>query len=89
MYYYQQEKTRQEQVEEREQEVLNIIIKLLNKGKGSPSVREIRRECRSISSLSTIHTYLKRLQRKGIIDWDPNVCKTLHLVQSEKRGSAR
>lgn len=87
MYYYQQEKTRQEKIEEREQEVLNAIKKMINRGNGSPSVREIKRECRNIHSLSTIHRYLKRLQQKGLIDWEPNVSKTLHLVQPEEESS--
>ncbi|TYS55799.1 hypothetical protein FZD47_25585 [Bacillus infantis] len=82
-YYYDEDrKTREEQVEEKEQAVLDAIEKLTERMSYSPSVGEITSACQSIKSKSTTHAYLKRLQRKGFIDWEPHSMRTIKIIKS-------
>lgn len=49
-------------ITEKQQEILNIIKNYIDKEKISPSIREIG-ELAGLKSISTVHSYLKRLER--------------------------
>ncbi|CAM4108774.1 transcriptional regulator [Mesobacillus thioparans] len=82
MYYYGERKPLKERMEEKEKEILGVIAKLLKKGNHPPSVREITRAA-GMNSTSTTFEYLKRLQKKGLIDWEPKKIRTLKIIKKE------
>ncbi|MGM7682665.1 LexA family protein [Cytobacillus sp. Hm23] len=62
-----------------EQKVLKAIEKYLKLYNTTPSIREIRRMT-EIKSLSTVYDALKRLQEKGVVNWEPKRHKTIELL---------
>lgn len=82
MYYYEDRRPLKERMLEREQQILKVISALIKKGNHSPSVREITKAA-GLNSTSTTYEYLKRLQAKGLVDWEPKKIRTLHIVQKE------
>lgn len=82
MYYYEDRRPLKERMEEKEQEILKVVSKLIQKKKNSPSVREITKAA-GLNSTSTTYEYLKRLQAKGLVDWEPKKIRTLHIVKKE------
>ena len=55
-----------EHLTDREKDILAYIAKILNEKGYSPSVRDIKAAL-SIRSTSTVHTYLQRLEEKGLL----------------------
>ena len=51
---------------DRERDILAYIAKVVNENGYSPSVRDIKAAL-SIRSTSTVHTYLQRLEEKGVL----------------------
>lgn len=49
----------------------------------SPSIRELC-ERSGKASTSTIHWYLKKLKRKGYIDYQPTKSRTIRILYEEK-----
>jgi repressor LexA len=82
MYYYEDRRPLKERMEEKEQEILKVISNLIHKGTHSPSVREITKAA-GLNSTSTTYEYLKRLQAKGLVNWEPKKIRTLHIVKKE------
>ncbi|MGE6379524.1 heme-binding protein [Peribacillus muralis] len=78
MYY---EKTQKERIQELEEKVLLEIKKYISKHGYSPSVRDLKRLA-GIPSTSTTFQYMKRLQLKGLIDWDPYKVRSLKVLKS-------
>ncbi|MGB9904616.1 MAG: LexA family protein, partial [Desulfotomaculales bacterium] len=54
----------------REQQILSMIKKSLRAKGYPPSVREIGKAV-GLNSTSTVHSYLKRLEKKGLLHRDP------------------
>ena len=70
----------------REQAVLQVIIDNV-KAKGyPPSVREIG-EAVGLSSSSTVHSYLKRLEQKGYLRRDPTKPRAIEVISEGKEKS--
>ncbi|ABO50397.1 SOS-response transcriptional repressor, LexA [Desulforamulus reducens MI-1] len=66
----------------REEEVLNVIIENVKLKGYPPSVREIG-EAVGLSSSSTVHSYLKRLEQKGYLRRDPTKPRAIEVIMSE------
>lgn len=64
---------------EKESRVLNAILKYIYENGFSPSIRDIRNITR-IKSISTIHRYLNRLEKKGFIDRRENSPRALRVI---------
>jgi len=68
----------------REDAILNVIKEsILQKGY-PPSVREIGQKV-GLSSSSTVHNYLKRLEEKGVIRRDPTKPRAIEVLGMEPR----
>jgi len=63
----------------REEAVLNVIIENVKKKGYPPSVREIG-EAVGLSSSSTVHSYLKRLEEKGYLRRDPTKPRAIEVI---------
>lgn len=86
MYYSEDYKTLKEKMAEKEELVLSAIKKLMKQGAAPPSIREIRQAC-GFKSTSTALDYLKRLQQKGLVDWQPKKIRTLQLIEQKKNSA--
>lgn len=80
-------RTRKEMVQERENEVLEVIKDFYSKHHYSPTVREIAKET-NIHSTCTVMSYLNKLRTKSIIDWESKSPRTIHIVEHNKKSSA-
>lgn len=58
------------------------IESFIAKHKYPPSVRELAAAF-NIQSPSTIHSYLRRLKDHGLIGWEPNSPRTLHIIEQK------
>jgi repressor LexA len=69
-------------VKEKEQQILDFIIRHVNEKGYPPSVREI---CKGVGfkSTSTVHTYLRRLERHGFLKKDPAKPRALKIIKNE------
>jgi repressor LexA len=83
MYYNEQRKSLKERMYETDQQILKAIKMLIRKEKHAPTVREITKAA-GMKSTSTTFAYLQRLQRQGLIDWQPQSWRTLRLIEEEK-----
>lgn len=68
----------------REQAILNVIKSNIRQKGYPPSVREIGQQV-GLSSSSTVHTYLKRLEEKGIIRRDPTKPRAIEILQNQDK----
>ncbi|MCU9611966.1 transcriptional repressor LexA [Caldibacillus lycopersici] len=67
----------------RQQEILNFIKKEVREKGYPPSVREIG-EAVGLSSSSTVHGHLARLESKGLIRRDPTKPRAIEVLDSER-----
>lgn len=65
---------------EKQKRVLEIIIKYIEVNRISPTVRELA-DLSGLSSTSTIHNYIRILQRKGYIAKDPTKPRTIKIMK--------
>ena len=63
---------------DREREVLDYIVGMLNENGYSPSIRDIK-SALDFKSTSTVHTYLARLENKGYIQKEGGKSRTLRV----------
>jgi len=68
----------------REQAILNVIKSNIRQKGYPPSVREIGQQV-GLSSSSTVHTYLKRLEEKGVIRRDPTKPRAIEILQNQDK----
>lgn len=66
---------------EKELEVLNVIVEYIKQNEYAPSVREIG-DIVGFKSSSTVHSYLKSLQDKGYIERKENFPRALRVIKS-------
>lgn len=85
MYYNEPKKTLKQRMEEKDNEVLHAIKTLIKKKSHAPTIREIAKAA-NIKSTSTTFAYMQRLKKKGLIDWQPQTWRTLHIIEN-KQGS--
>lgn len=69
----------------REEQILAMIKNALRTKGYPPSVREIGKAV-GLNSTSTVHSYLKRLEKKGVLHRDPSKPRALEIL-SAKEGS--
>ena len=71
----------------REQEILDFINEQIQKKGYPPSIREI---CAAVglNSPSTVHTYLKKLENKGLLVKDGSKTRAIRLVETEAERMA-
>ncbi|MCI8388056.1 MAG: transcriptional repressor LexA [Clostridiales bacterium] len=71
---------------EREREIYNYILNAIRNEGYSPSVRDI---CTALNmkSTSTVHTYLERLERKGMIQKESGKSRTLRVENDAAHSS--
>lgn len=65
---------------ERELEILNIIVDYIKQNEYAPSVREIGKLA-GLKSSSTVHMYLKNLELKGFIERKENLPRALRVLK--------
>jgi repressor LexA len=87
MYYEYDYKSLKERMDEKDMDILKFIKKSINRNKYSPSVREITKAV-GFKSTSTTFSYLHRLKKKELINWEPKVGRTIYIVENEK-GSVK
>jgi repressor LexA len=66
----------------RQEEILNFIIKRIKEKGYPPSVREIGANV-GLSSTSTVHLHLTRLEEKGVIRKDPTKPRALEIIDPD------
>lgn len=71
------------QLTPREEEVLKVIKDSIASKGYPPSVREIGQKV-GLSSSSTVHSYLRRLEEKGVIRRDPTKPRAIEILQKEE-----
>ena len=79
----------QKKLSEKQQQILDFLNKEVEEKGYPPSVREI---CSAVGlkSTSTVHAYLEKLERKGLIRKDPTKPRALKVIAGEGKGrSAR
>jgi repressor LexA len=82
MYYFDEQPSRTERIENTENEIYNIIKQHINKNKISPSMEEIKRKS-NLGSKSTVLSYMHRLKKKGLIDWQPKKARSISLINQD------
>ena len=70
--------TAMKELTDREREVLDYIVGMLNENGYSPSIRDIK-SALDFKSTSTVHTYLARLENKGYIQKEGGKSRTLRV----------
>jgi repressor LexA len=68
-----------EELSDRQRQILGYIKKVTRERNYPPSVREIG-EAVGLASSSTVHNHLNQLERKGLIHRDPSKSRTVQLV---------
>ena len=81
MYYYYEDAyiPKKERMEEKEKEIIHAIEYYIQKHGVSPTVREIGKMVQ-LKSTNTTFLYLKRLQKKKKIDWEPKRVRTIKII---------
>lgn len=72
----------------REQQILSMIKKSLRAKGYPPSVREIGKAV-GLNSTSTVHSYLKRLEKKGLLHRDPTKPRAIEVLPSTDHPEKR
>ncbi|MEW5952747.1 MAG: transcriptional repressor LexA [Bacillota bacterium] len=67
----------------REEDIINAIKNHIRINGYPPSVREIGQAVK-LSSSSTVHSYLRRLEKKGLIRRDPTKPRALEILHTDK-----
>jgi len=68
--------------------ILNFIRKFLDKRDYAPTVRDIARGC-NISTPSVVQYHLNTLERQGYIRRDPEVFRSIRLVERKREAISR
>lgn len=64
----------------KQKEILDIIIKYIDKEEISPTTREIG-ELAGLSSTSTVHGYLNRLEERGYITRRKEIPRSIRVIK--------
>ena len=77
---------RSSRYQEKEQAIYTYITETLEREGYSPTVRDIQKAM-GIKSTSTVHSYLARLEEKGMIRKDPGKSRTIQTDRGRERTS--
>lgn len=66
----------------RQKAILRFIDERERSGQTLPSVREIGRAV-GLKSASTTHQHLQNLYRRGLIDWEPKIARSIRLHRQD------
>jgi repressor LexA len=91
MRFYQQHKNvsevkrMQNKINEKQQKILDFLNEQIEKNGYPPSVREI---CNAVGfkSTSTVHSYLEKLRKQGLIQKDPSKPRALKVINNKKNS---
>lgn len=75
-----------ETMSDREKDILEYIAKITDEKGYSPSVRDIKAAL-AIRSTSTVHTYIQRLEEKGILTKEGGKSRTLRITDPNFGGT--
>jgi len=77
----------QKRQNEKQQQILDFLNQEVQEKGYPPSVREI---CSAVGlkSTSTVHSYLSKLERKGLIHKDPTKPRALKVISEDRRNAA-
>ena len=78
-YYPEDYKSKKDRMLEKEQEIKEIINTWYEKQHRAPSMKELAEEA-GFKSTSTAHAYVKRMKEKGVVSWQDNKVRTLHVL---------
>jgi len=78
----------QEKLNEKQQRIIDFVNKQVEEKGYPPSVREI---CSAVGfkSTSTVHAYLEKLEKKGLIHKDPTKPRALRVVDEQRNDKSR
>jgi len=77
-----------EDLSDRQEQILHYIRKVSRERNYPPSVREIGQAV-GLSSSSTVHNHLNQLERRGLIRRDPSKSRTVQLVEGAEYEQLR
>lgn len=86
MYFKGDYKSLQHRIEKMEQEVFETICTFVQRYKRPPSHREIVARTQ-LRSKSTVSDYLKRLEKKGLIELEPKKHGAIRIVEKNSSVS--
>lgn len=72
-------------ISKRQQEILDFIKKEVKEKGFPPTIREIG-EAVGLASSSTVHGYLARLEKRGLIIRDPSKPRAITILHSEEEN---
>jgi repressor LexA len=74
------------QLNKKGKEVFDFLVSQINEKGYPPSVREI---CKAVDlkSTSTVHSYLSKLEKMGLIEKDPSKPRALKILNSQKTNN--
>ncbi|GAE89956.1 transcriptional repressor LexA [Acetivibrio straminisolvens] len=77
----------QNKINEKQQKILDFLNEQIEKNGYPPSVREI---CNAVGfkSTSTVHSYLEKLRKEGLIKKDPSKPRALKVINNKKNTKA-
>lgn len=75
-----------ESISEKQQQILDFLDSQIKEKGYPPSVREIC-EAVGLKSTSTVHGYLERLEKKGLIQKDPSKPRALKIINGSKSNN--
>jgi len=75
----------QNKINEKQQKILDFLNEQIEKNGYPPSVREI---CNAVGfkSTSTVHSYLEKLRKQGLIQKDPSKPRALKVINNKKNS---
>ena len=72
--------SREDRIQETEREIYDLIVNFMEANRYSPSSKELKK-LSGLGSTSTVHSYLKRLREKGLIDWVDKRPRSLRVIK--------
>ena len=75
-----------EKMSEKQKNIYNYIVSYIKENSYPPSVREIG-QAAGLSSTSTVHGYLKRLEKRGLIRRDESKSRAISIVNDESSAN--
>jgi SOS-response transcriptional repressor LexA len=81
-YFFDEDLSRLERIQRTEEEIYQIIDSFIKKQNRPPTTREIVKLSR-VNSTSTVNAYLKKLKKKGYVNWVEGRPGTLKIINLE------
>ena len=68
----------------KEKSILEAIVKFQTEKGYTPSIRELRELLNGCNSISTIHSYLIKLEKNGYIKREKKVARTIKIIKTRE-----